>query len=260
MTCYNLNMIQTDLSPRGGSKHARKIPPADGTWRFVYRGAWSGSSPRWRAVAGTLLAVWTIITPPLVVGGLVQHGNPAWHFGERRTGTWLSGALLLASSVIAALLAYDTRAPGDRRLRIVWLTAAAAAFWLALDELLLIHERLDIWLHRGVLDPLWGLPTDHPVTDRIDDTIVVLYGVVAAAFLWRERRLLMRFPAMIACFTAAAALFAAMVALDIGPWRSVFGHRLAAWIATAEESIKLLAGVLIVCGLLAARDRTLALK
>ena len=87
-------------------------------------------------------------------------------------------ALALVAALFAAGAAAARRDPALRR---TFTTAALGALYLGADDLLGVHET--VGHNVGVLA---GLPlVDHP-----DDVVMALYGVLAAAFAWRHRRLL----------------------------------------------------------------------
>lgn len=84
----------------------------------------------------------------------------------------------------------------------IWLIMAAGFIFLALDEKILIHEGLD----RGIIS-FFSLPSNN-ITTRIDDFIVILYGIIGAAAVWRSRREMFQFPT---CCTLLGAGFVALV-------------------------------------------------
>ena len=186
-------------------------------------------------VGGTLL-----IVALLLWLGVHHHDKAAWHFYEHRAGTYYSGALLLVS---AALTLGIARRLTGRRFGRFWRVAAVGFLYLAADELTSIHEDLDKWLNA-----LFGRPHDDPWTDHIDDTLVLLYGVVAVAWAFRHREALLQL--RWATFLLSVAflgflLTSAFDVLNLSP--------------AIEESLKILAEALIVVGLFAAlRDPVLA--
>jgi hypothetical protein len=108
--------------------------------------------------------------------------------------------------------------------------------YLALDDVLTIHEEVDRWVHH-----LLGWDPRHWLTNHLDDAIVALYGVIAVVWaVWHRGVLLpLRWTTLLLAF--AFALFGVMTGLD-----------LAGTSPAAEESTKLLAETVIVIALLAA--------
>ena len=187
----------------------------------------------------------------LVVGGALclvgallalgmRHGNLARHFSENRAGTYASAGLLIASAVLAAVAA--RRLTGQRFARF-WLLAAAGFVFLAADELAMIHEKTDKWIHIGL-----GWDRTHPVTDQIDGAIVVAYGLVALAWAWRDRDRLLRLRWATRLLSVAFLGFIGTTVLDLLELSKA-----------TEESLKVVTEALIVTGLFAAvRDPALA--
>ena len=170
----------------------------------------------------------------------VRHGNAARHFSEGRTGTYASAALLIASAVLA--MAAARRLTGQKFARF-WLLAGAGFVFLAADELAMIHEKTDKWIHIGL-----GWDRDHPVTDQIDGAIIVLYGMAALAWAWRYRDRLLRLRWATLLLSIAFVGFIGTTVLDIIDVSKV-----------TEESLKVATEALIVSGLFAAvRDPALA--
>jgi hypothetical protein len=180
-----------------------------------------------------LLAATVVSLALMIALGLTWHGEPGRYFKERKAGTYLSAGLLVASGVVAARIAGRLRRDPFARF---WAVAAAGFVFLGMDDLLVIHERVDAWLHR-----LLGWDPEHWLTDHLDDAIVGGYGVAAGWWAYRHRRDLGRLRWMLAVLAVAFACFAAMVVLDATKLSKV-----------AEDSFKILAGALILVALLAA--------
>jgi hypothetical protein len=179
-----------------------------------------------------------------LVGALLalgaRHGNLARHFSEGRVGTYASGALLIASAVLA--LAAARRLTGQTFARF-WIFTAAGFVFLAADELAMIHEKTDKWIHIAL-----GWDRTNPLTDAIDGFIVALYGLVALVWAWRFRERLLGLRWATLLLSLAFCGFTGTTVLDI-----LELHK------ATEESLKLATEALIVTGLFAAvRDPALA--
>ena len=194
-----------------------------------------GPAPRgWGRRVALLLVGVLVAAGVIALAGWLTRGQPGRYFGEQRPGTLLSAGLLLASAEVC------------RRIHGRGVSAAFGAFWLVhaglfaylgLDELLRIHERLDRSIHK-----LFGLHHRNPVTDHLDDLIILGYAAFAAALWYRRRWVLLRLPWTVLTMTAAFVAFAAMMAVD-----------LTAEVKAVEDTIKLVAGALILGAFLAAR-------
>ena len=118
----------------------------------------------------------------IMVAALFGPNHPGRYMGEEGLITRLSITHLLAIGAIALALAFVRHAAPWRdspgRSAIVWLFISAGFVFLALDERLELHEQMDFWLH----DSLHLEET--AVSDRLDDLIVVAYGVLGAAVLY----------------------------------------------------------------------------
>ncbi|MBS2099113.1 hypothetical protein [Carboxylicivirga linearis] len=70
--------------------------------------------------------------------------------------------------------------------KIIWLLIALGFSFLALDELFLIHENLDQWIHNifNLEKTKW--------TDKIDDFIILFYGIIGAIFMTGNYRVFIK--------------------------------------------------------------------
>jgi hypothetical protein len=185
------------------------------------------------AVAGVLLVLCLAAVVVLIQLGQTWHDDPHRYFGERKAGTYLSFVNLVATAVVAALVA--RRLAGSSFARF-WGVAAAGFVWLACDDLFVLHERIDRAVH-GLL----GLDPDDPITDHLDDLIVAGYGAAAAALAYVHRAHLASVRWMLVILALAFVVFAMMVVVD-------FLHLS----KTVEDALKVVAGTLILVGFLAA--------
>jgi hypothetical protein len=192
-----------------------------------------GPLPRPVAVAGVVLfAVTLVLIAVLVWFGILWHATPSKYFRERRVGTYYSGALLAASGAVAAALA---RRAGPASSRRFWTVVAVGFAYLTLDEVLTIHEEADRWAHA-----VMGWDPKHWLTDHLDDAIVAGYGLVAVVWTWWHRDDLLRLRWTAILLATAFAGFVIMETLDYTGLS-----------ATVEDSLKLLAEVVILLALLA---------
>jgi hypothetical protein len=210
-------------------------PSSPFSWRAVIEGLNRPGPPPTAlpGVAFILLAFCLAAVVVLVQLGHVWHDDPHRYFGERKTGTYLSFLNLVATGVVAALIARRLRGMPFARF---WWVAAAGFVWMGCDDLFVVHERLDRAIH-AVL----GLDPEDPVTDHLDDAIVGFYGVAALALAYAHRADLAVFRWMILILALAFPLFAGMVVADALHLSK-----------TVEDVLKVVAGTLILVGFLAA--------
>ena len=189
--------------------------------------------PGWAALAGVTLAVIGIALAIIIGAGVIE-GRPAKHFAEARAGTFLSTLLLLVCASLCAAIAVEAQDPSMRRF---WTVAALGFLFLTYDELAMAHENLSKHLHLAL-----GWDRTRPLSKRLDDVVVLLYGVAAAAWGFRYRRDLVRLRWATSLAALAGVAFVLTVAADL----------VRGWQAT-EETFKIVSEALIVVALLAAR-------
>jgi hypothetical protein len=145
---------------------------------------------RRRAITTSVVANLIVIGHAIILG-LVRTGNPSRFFGEGRHTTVVSCAQLLAVSFFSTRIFLARRSLASKVGSIssawVWVFIAAGFVFLAADEALEIHERLDWLIHRTfhMRPTAW--------TDRLDDAIIAIYGFIGLAILWVFRRELLFF-------------------------------------------------------------------
>lgn len=154
---------------------------------------------------------WVITLNLSVIGlavffGLLR-GNLLKQFGEISLPTLASFIQLLLTALIcwrvfkleSARVAQDNRAARPT----IWALFAAGFIYLALDEVLKLHERMDKWIHLAFRFERTVM------TERFDDIIVALYMIGALVVLFNYRRVLWKFLGtwpFFACGFAAAAI------------------------------------------------------
>lgn len=182
--------------------------------------------------------------------GFAWHRNPTAYTGEGDPITWLSFAHLLVISGLAGGVFY-ARTGGSLRLAVwrhpafVWLLIALGFLFLAVDEVAKIHESLDRFVHRLLQHPETAL------SDRLDDAILLGYGVSGAVVLYVYRAELIYYRAVLPLVTCGFVLFVFMGLLDALVNRpDVFlfmgisqegSDSLGKWLGGVEEGLKILA-------------------
>lgn len=197
------------------------------------------------AAAGFLLV--------LVYG--LANGSAVKAFAEGRPGTYLSMALLLATGFVNFRIRRQRLGSGaPAGATLIWLLIGAGFVFLALDEALQVHEKLDELIHSiGGFD-------ETAVTDRIDDVIILAYGLIGLGALvaWRREitgiRGLVRF---LACGLVLMGLQVALDALsngdDVMLWLGVSEQsapKVSDAFALAEDAAKIAAEAVLLAGFL----------
>ncbi len=140
---------------------------------------------------------WSVIGFDLIVVLLtvyLEMTTPLQFFKEGYPMTWLS-AFHLGLCGWTSWLAFKVRLPEAAKQNwkywlknrsnpsYIWLIMAIGFLFLAVDELVMLHELMDLVIH-------WVFQIqESPLTDRLDDFIVLGYGAVAVATLfmyWAE--------------------------------------------------------------------------
>ena len=182
--------------------------------------------------------------------GFIWHQNPTAYTGEGDPITWLSFAHLLAISGLAGGVFY-CRTGGSRDPTVwrqpafVWLLIALGFLFLAVDEVAKIHESLDRFAHRLLQRPETAL------SDRLDDAILLGYGLSGVAVLYVYRFELVSYRAVLPLVVCGFVLFIFMGLLDALVNRpDVFlfmgisqegSESLGKWLGGVEEGLKILA-------------------
>lgn len=140
----------------------------------------------------TIIVADLIIVTVAVMLSLMTTGKPSRYFGEGRFTTVISCVQLLAVAFFSSriFVARQSHAlqVGSLSGAWVWRFIAIGFVFLAADDAFQIHEWLDHIVHRmlDLQETAW--------TDRLDDAIIALYGLIGLALLWLFRR-------EICCFT-----------------------------------------------------------
>ena len=182
-------------------------------------------------LAAAMLALTFLVIAVLIWLGVTRYDRAARYFGEGRA----RHVLLRPAARRLRRRGRRAGAPGRATSGTALLVGGRGAFlYLSLDEVYGLHEELD----RGVHKLLGWHDRRHWLTDHLDDVFVALYGVIALAWADRhfERLVRLRWTALM--FGVAFLCFVGMTVLDF--------TGLTAWL---EDSLKLLAGTLILAGL-----------
>lgn len=157
----------------------------------------------------------------MVVIGYIGHDNPTKHYREGSVGTHIS-ILLLA---LIALVNFQIFL--RRNKQVIWLLISLGFTFLAFDEGLLIHENTDKAIHQ-----IFGIEQTS-LTDRIDDMLIGLYGLIGAAVLYRYRKEVLRHRVLLRFLIPGFVCLAATVVFDaISNDDALF-----LWVGISEENV-----------------------
>lgn len=202
---------------------------------------------------------------------LIFGERPDYAFKEGRPFTLLSGVLLILLGLVAFRIYRARAAHPAAPLRdltrgapaSLWLFIGGGFIYLALDELISIHESIG-----DLIQAVFGI-AGTTLGESVDGLVLLLYALIGVAIaahprFRREMRLLLVAPARL---IAATAMFLVMVVADVlsetrEPFIVLFDDAAAAnvaylSVATAEEVAKLMSEAYLLLWLLAARDMAL---
>lgn len=167
--------------------------------------------------------------------------EPGKGFGEKGPVTLISVLQLVAiGCLLMAIYVRCRNTEGGTSWRspcTVWAFMGIGFFFLACDEKFQIHEGIDNLIHL-----LFHMQVT-PMTDRIDDLIVGLYGAIGACVMYCFRKELSTYRRALPFLAAGGVFFVTTVILDfLTNEPSVFPVALDVWISgLGEEGCKLLA-------------------
>jgi hypothetical protein len=120
----------------------------------------------------------------IVVALIIHFQGGRDHFGERGFITFLSVFQLLAIAWLTYKifrLKKQSKLSVKKSAKIFWGILAGGFVFLAADEFLSSHEITDLFIH-----DIFSIQ-ETPVSDRIDDLIVGLYGCFGVGLIWLNR-------------------------------------------------------------------------
>lgn len=136
---------------------------------------------------------------------------------------------------------------------LVWLALALGFIFVALDDKLMFHERIDQAIHS------WFQLKETRISDGIDDLIVGAYGACGMIFLLLNRKYFIFSKRLIICSKYAISLLFLMVLCDM---RDVYGSGglIREALTLMEEWAKIFGGGLFLVGLICALEDSLKMK
>jgi hypothetical protein len=205
----------------------------------------------WSVLVAALLGSVLAIAVAIAMGA--HGGDVLSQFGEYRLVTFLSVVQLLIISALSCRIWWARRGmrerPFWRSRSVIWGVIAASFAFLAVDDLLMIHEQADQLIHQILRIE------ETPLTDRLDDCLVGLYGLVGMAALVIHRDELRAHRKSFPYFAMGFMLMFAMVALDmltnrddvlVALFDRAAADMLFVWLSVAEDAAKVLAEVFFI--------------
>jgi hypothetical protein len=141
----------------------------------------------------------------IVLGAALPPHNPAKMFDEHRPFTIYTVVLLAVCGIVCAQCARLAEAGG----RALWTLLAVGFVFLAVDDLVQIHERLD-----RIINQVLGLNPKAKWPDLLDAGIIVLYGLIGLGVLYRHRRAFLQLRGFVRGIGLAGVAATVMVILD----------------------------------------------
>lgn len=159
------------------------------------------------------LIIFNIALPVLALIGGHLKGNIHYYFSEKSFITHQSAFILVTLHVYCGLIfeaEYTSnqahKQPGHS---IPWALMSLGFLFLAFDEVMQFHERLDVAIHH------WLSIQENGVTDRLDDVIILLFALIGMFMLYYYRGTLLKYRVAIPYLTVGFGLALLMVGLDI---------------------------------------------
>ena len=159
-----------------------------------------------------LLILDILVLAVLIPYGHLHHQDPGYFMREGKTITHLS-AVQLGAIGLLSLLILKQRWPISGKSSLLWLAIGAGFIFLTVDDLVQFHENLDKWIHH------WVGRKPNNITTRLDDVIILLYGIIGAGIMWINRAELKNYRALLPYLVWGFVFLILCVGLD------VFTHR-----------------------------------
>ncbi len=193
-----------------------------------------------------------------ITGAIALDLPPKTYFAEVNRGgliTWVSFLQLLIAAILSRNIFKIVKSVPQLKINksgFFWLTISIGLFFLALDDLLGIHEQMDYWIHQ-----LFQLKqTD--LSDLIDDLIVggyLILFIIYVTFQWQTIKVFQR---SFIFFKLGFILTAGMVVLDIVSNNQLFismvvddiaiASVIQQWLEVIEDSAKIFAEGMFIVG------------
>ncbi len=210
--------------------------------------------PRLKTVLLSIVLLNSLAIIIAIAQSLIFDKTPGYYFRERAFITYISGIQLFIITYITykirQIIARNSNL--SRQNRRFWTIITVGSLFLAIDEMLEIHERLDELFHYLLARE----PT--LITDLIDDIIVGSYVIFALIILIKNYQYIKLFKSSFFWFKIGFVLSFSMVFLDIITnntiildnfiYNSEQLQSVSSWLSVVEESSKLIAEGMFIVG------------
>ena len=192
-----------------------------------------------------LLAILAIDLVAVILAATLGE-TPDRYFGEEKFMTYFSFfqlQIIYGLSIAIFIVRINSQGIKNWKMPLTWLIIAIAFIYFSLDEVKMIHEGIDRGIHKSLKIPVTGL------TDRIDDIIVLFYGLGGLLFLYLFRQELRIYKKAHPFIITAFIFMFLMVFLDILTNREDillritnvdFVDRSYHWLKAMEDSFKII--------------------
>ncbi|MBD3425881.1 MAG: hypothetical protein GF409_01465 [Candidatus Omnitrophica bacterium] len=177
--------------------------------------------------AGIIIVLLNLI---VVATALFLGETPDEYFAEGALATYISFIQLALISVLCWFVFRIKRTA-------IWIVICAGFAFLALDEVIMIHEKIDMFIH-------WLFRMEETaLTDRIDDLVILAYAAVGLGVLYRYRKEFYSLKKAAPALIAGVLFMGIMVAGDIISNRAdiLTDPLLRSWVSAMEDAFKLFA-------------------
>ena len=183
--------------------------------------------------------------------------SPETYFGEIDQSGYITYLSFIQLSIAAVLsLKIYRKVRFSRQLNKTswfWLIACIGLFFLALDDVIGLHEQIDFWIHD------WFELKETNLTDLIDDLVVIGYlaiFIVCVAFKWQTIKVFQR---SFIFFKLGFILALVMAVLDLVSNNALFISMVTEdeelilaireWLGAIEDSVKIFAEGMFIIGI-----------
>lgn len=204
-----------------------------------------------------ILFLETLVITIAITISLSLNISPETYFGEVDNGGYLTYfsflQLLITAFLSLKIFNIHKHVQQLRHLGLFWLIICIGLFYLALDDLIGIHEQLDLWIH-----DIFKLE-ETKFSDLIDDLIVGVYLCVSLIYIASKWQIIKLYQYSFVFFKIGFIFSAVMIFLDVISNNTLFISMVTInpktilltqqWIGVIEDSVKLFAEGMFIVGL-----------
>lgn len=204
-----------------------------------------------------ILFLETLVITIAITISLSLNISPETYFGEVDNSGYLTYfsflQLLITAFLSLRIFNIQKHVQQLRHLGLFWLIICIGLFYLALDDLIGIHEQLDLWIH-----DIFKLE-ETKFSDLIDDLIVGVYLCVSLIYIASKWQIIKLYQYSFVFFKIGFVFSAVMIFLDVISNNTLFISMVTInpktilltqqWIGVIEDSVKLFAEGMFIVGL-----------